>query len=286
MRALGNHLGARTICLALVAGLLSFETALALVAGAVGMPGLVLVRLSHGNDDVQAVVGAAGQDGGETVVAKLADIAASAPQAQQPEAAESKPGPPAGEPNLAGLAEAPRIMPWDQEAKPDEKPENRQKAFSPDAKGREELPWDAVEPFPPPSATGSIASVATAAEPAPAPAVAAPKVQARLPTNGVVEGWVKAKATKIKGEDRERPLYHFELWLDAPPEVKQRLVAVSYDFNTAAVMPQMQISSEQNTGFRVSVGGLACADKITVTLRFKDGQSQRVAVDGCRLLAS
>jgi hypothetical protein len=173
-------------------------------------------------------------------------------------------------------------MPWD--AKPDEKPEPRQKAFSPDAKGREELPWDAVEPFPPPSVTGSIAPAAAPAEPAPAPAIAAPKVQARLPANGVVEGWVKAKATEVKGEDRGRPLYHFELWLDAPPAVKQRLVAVSYDFNTAAVMPQMQISSEQNTGFRVSVGGLACADKITVTLRFKDGQSQQVAVDGCRLL--
>jgi hypothetical protein len=49
-------------------------------------------------------------------------------------------------------------------------------------------------------------------------------------------------------------------------------------------MPQSQISSEQKTGFRVSVGGLACADKITVTLKFKDGQSQQVAVDGCRLL--
>ena len=93
-----------------------------------------------------------------------------------------------------------------------------------------------------------------------------------------------SRSTEVKGEDRGRPLYHFELWLDAPPAVKQRLVAVSYDFNTAAVMPQMQISSEQNTGFRVSVGGLACADKITVTLRFKDGQSQQVAVDGCRLL--
>jgi len=283
MRALGNHLGARTICLALVAGLLAFEAALALGAGAVGIPGLVLVRLSRGSDDVQAAVGAASQEGGETVVAKLAEIAASAPNAQQLAEAEPKQEAPAGEPNLAGLAESPRIMPWEQE-KPDEKPESQQKAFSPDAKGREELPWDAVEPFPPPSVTGSISGAAAPAEPAPAPAPAAPKVQARLPANGVVEGWVKAKATEIKGEDRGRPLYHFELWLDAPAEVKQRLVAVSYDFNTAAVMPQMQISSEQNTGFRVSVGGLACADKITVTLRFKDGQSQQVAVDGCRLL--
>ena len=105
-----------------------------------------------------------------------------------------------------------------------------------------------------------------------------------LPASGEVESWVKAKATEIKGEDRGRPLYHFELWLDAPAEVKQRLVAVAYDFNTPAVMPQMQVSSEQKTGFRVSVGGLACADKITVTLKFNDGQSQQVAVDGCRLL--
>ena len=48
-------------------------------------------------------------------------------------------------------------------------------------------------------------------------------------------------------------------------------------------MPQTQISSEKKTGFRVSVGGLACADKITVTLKFNDGQSQQVALDGCKL---
>jgi len=126
MRALGNHLGARTICLALVAGLLAFEAALALGAGAVGIPGLVLVRLSRGSDDVQAAVGAASQEGGETVVAKLAEIAASAPNAQQLAEAEPKQEAPAGEPNLAGLAESPRIMPWDQEAKPDEKPESQQ----------------------------------------------------------------------------------------------------------------------------------------------------------------
>jgi len=283
MRALGKHLGARTICLALVAGLLTFEAALALVAGAVGIPGLVLVRLSPASDDVQAALGATPiQDGGETVVAKLAAIAATVPKVQQLVA--PKPEAPAGEPNLAGLAEIPHDMPWDHDTKEEEKPESKQKAFSPDAKGREELPWDAVEPFPPPSATGSMTAAAAPAEPAPDPTAAPPTVQARLPANGVVEGWVKARATEIKGDDRGRPLYHFELWLDAPSEVKQRLVAVSYDFNTAAVLPQMQISSERDTGFRVSVGGLACADKITVTLRFKDGQSQQVAVDGCRLL--
>ncbi len=95
---------------------------------------------------------------------------------------------------------------------------------------------------------------------------------------------MKAKATPIKGEDRGRPLYDFEFWLEPPAEIKQRLLAVAYDFSTPAVMPQSQVSSEQNTGFRIRVGGLACADKITLTLKFKDGQSQQVAIDGCKLL--
>jgi len=66
--------------------------------------------------------------------------------------------------------------------------------------------------------------------------------------------------------------------------VKRRLVAVAYDFNTPAVMPQSQVSSEQQTDFHVSAGALACADKVTVTLKFNDGRSQQVAADGCKLL--
>ena len=43
MRAVGKLRGARTISLALVAGLLAFETILVLSAGAVGIPGVVLI---------------------------------------------------------------------------------------------------------------------------------------------------------------------------------------------------------------------------------------------------
>jgi hypothetical protein len=50
-------------------------------------------------------------------------------------------------------------------------------------------------------------------------------------------------------------------------------------------MPQSQMSSEKETGFRVSAGGLVCADKVTVTLKFRDGRSQRVEVDGCKLVS-
>jgi hypothetical protein len=66
--------------------------------------------------------------------------------------------------------------------------------------------------------------------------------------------------------------------------MKRRLAAVAYEFNTPAVMPQAQSSSEQTTGFRISAGGLTCADKVTVTLRFRDGRTQQVAVDGCKLV--
>ena len=66
----------------------------------------------------------------------------------------------------------------------------------------------------------------------------APPVKIALPLASAVEGWVKAKATEIKGEERGRALYHFEFWLDAPEEVKRRLIAVAYEFNTPAVMPQ------------------------------------------------
>jgi hypothetical protein len=36
----------------------------------------------------------------------------------------------------------------------------------------------------------------------------------------------------------------------------------------------------------VSAGGLVCADRVMVTLRFRDGRSQRVEVDGCKLVSS
>ena len=96
---------------------------------------------------------------------------------------------------------------------------------------------------------------------------------------------MKAKATEIKGVERARPLYHFEFWLEPPQEVRGSLASVAYEFNTPAVMPQSQVSREKETGFRISAGGLVCADKVTITLRFRDGRSQRVEVDGCKLVS-
>jgi hypothetical protein len=275
MREVGNHRSARTIGIALVAGLVAFEAALAFGTGAIGIPGLFLFRIAAESADPQ--VTAEAPAGGESVVAKPAGMASE-------ESAE--PDSPAGEPRLDGLADIPLqdwILP--------RPPPSDGKAFGESAKPRkEDLPWDAIEPVPFDSA-GPVAAHeedATASIPqgsAPEAPMVLTAALAELPASGLVEGWVKSKVMEIKGEERARPLYHFEFWLEAPDDVKRRLTAVSYEFNTPAVRPQSQISSERVSGFRVSTGGLACADRVTVTLKFNDGRTQQVAVDGCRLLS-
>jgi hypothetical protein len=273
---MGNHRGARSIGFALVAGLVAFEAALALGAGAIGIPGVFLYRLAGEPPPFHAMP-ATPQDGGESVVAKLA-----APEAAP---ADSPPQPVSGEPRLDGLADIP-LQEWIA-PKPKPKPEEAEAGASPEApREREELPWDAVEPVPlDPAPPGAKHADATAVLPhAAIDAPQAPQQVLAHPDRSAVETWVKAKAMEVKGPERARPLYHFEFWLDAPEEVKQRLVAVAYEFNTPAVRPQALMSRERGTGFRVSAGGLTCADKVTVTLKFKDGSSQQVAVDGCRLL--
>ena len=97
-----------------------------------------------------------------------------------------------------------------------------------------------------------------------------------------VSSWLKSKAEQIKGEDRTRPLVHFEFWLEPPPDIKHHIVAVTYNFSSAAILPQSQTNRDAASGFRIAVGGLACADTIRVTLQFDDGRTQPVDVDGCR----
>jgi len=275
MRVVGNHRGARTISLALVAGLVGFEAVLVLGAGAVGIPGMLLVRFAGGSGGAVATPSSGAPDGGESAFSKLSSVPAISKPTPFDEAIKAA-SPVAGEPRLDGLAEIP-LKQWDRDDSEAAEP----KAFGQDSKVREVLPWDAVEPVPFTAATPAAAPARSTAPEAPQ-AILAP---ARLPASSDVEAWVKAKATEIKGEHRGRALYHFEFWLDAPEDVKRRLVAVAYEFNTPAVMPQSQVSSEMKTGFRILAGGLTCADKVTITLTFNDGQSQQVAVDGCRLLS-
>jgi len=182
------------------------------------------------------------------------------------------------EPSLEGLSEIPRELIWNRP--PKKKEEAQRKSFAAFSKVSEVLPWDAVEPVPFSPLAPKPVPVRAKAKPA---APLGPPIN--LPKGGQVETWMRAKATEIKGADRTRPLYHFEVWLEPPAAVKRRLVGVSYEFSTPAIMPQSQASSDQASGFRISAGGLACADEITVTLTFDDGQTAKVAVDGCKLLS-
>lgn len=276
MRAVGNHRGARTISLAFVAGILAFEAGLLLASGAVGIPGVLLVRVADGG----AVAHLA--PGGESVAVKTPQSAspvlvAPAERQEAPRIVDAH--------DLEGLNAIPQDTDW--QNSPDVP---QPKAFDANAKGREELPWDQVEPVPldPVGAGDGPAPIRPVAAglpspPSLSPLAGNPKPPIKLPDSGVVESWIKAKATELKGADRKRPIYHLELWLEPPAALRKRLVAVAYDFSTPAVLPQSQVSHEKETGFRARFGGLACADKITVTLKFDDGRSQRVALDGCGL---
>jgi len=190
--------------------------------------------------------------------------------------------PPKAEPNLAGLSEIPSELIWNRPPETEEQQKERKKAFAAFSKVSEQLPWDAVGPvtFSPVADTKASAQGAGTKQ----AAAEAPRPPVQL-ASGDVGKWLKAKVTEIKGSDRSRPLYHFELWLEPPAAVKGRLVGVSYAFSTPAIRPQSQSSSDRATGFRISAGGLACADEIEITLRFDDGHVENVSVDSCKLLS-
>ena len=63
MREVGSHRAARTMSLALVAGLVAFEIVLAVTAGAIGIPGVLVVPLSDFGADRSGA-------GGESIIAK------------------------------------------------------------------------------------------------------------------------------------------------------------------------------------------------------------------------
>jgi hypothetical protein len=276
MRIVGYRLSARTIGLALVAAVIALQAFLALHSGVAGIPGLYVINLA--NTERGAATPLQTQDGGESVIVKTPDTPVT-PKKEPAETTRSTP-PQDGEPTLKGLAEIP-LKPW---VRDDAKPEEERRNVSvPAGGGRagETLPWDAVEPVPF-DATAPASPQAKGAAPQAAPP---PPARVALPANTVIAAWVKAKATEIKGVERTRPLYHFEFWIEPPESIKGSVDAVTYEFNTPAVMPQMQVSRERETGFRISAGGLVCADNVIVTLKFKDGRAQTVEVDGCKLVS-
>lgn len=263
----GNHRGARTISLALVAGLVAFEAALAFGASAVGIPGIFLIHFTN----------AEAETGGESVIAKSRKIETPPKSAQAPVKPSLPPPAVTDLPELIDIA-ALASLPDDTQTQSPAEPAPDRPAQAASASGvspryiarpgeREELPWHLTEPMPyhPP--------VTARSKPAVAATVGLAPVQ--LPKSGDVEAWVKAKASaRADG---------FELWVEPPAALKKRLIAVAYESGAKSAEPRFQESREPSTGFRVRFAGSACADQITLTLKFDDGQTRKVAVDGCKL---
>ena len=209
-------------------------------------------------------------------VPPLADVAAATPLVESPEPEAAKTEQQEEEPNLAGLADIPENLIAERPKRNGDR-DRRKPSFAAYSETRENLPWNAVEPvvFTPmgpgqQQKAGSQAPQAVVSA-SPQPAVAD------------IGNWMKGKATKIMGASRTKPLYHFVVWVEPPKAMQGHVAGVSYDFSSPAVMPQSQASSDRDSGFKINAAGLACADQITVTLRFKDGRVEKTSIDGCEL---
>lgn len=209
----------------------------------------------------------------------LPQVAKAAPQ--EPPVADGAAAPEASpkqskEPNLAGLAEIPKDL-LTRQPKHEEDDVRRKPSFAAPASGGENLPWDAVEPV-------TFTPMGPGQQHAPgSPAPAAASASAVEISDAEIGKWLKGKATTIKGADRERPLYHFVVWVEPPEALQAHVAGVSYDFSSPAVQPQSQASSDRGSNFQINAAGLACADEITVTLRFDDGRVEKTNIDGCKL---
>ena len=107
-----------------------------------------------------------------------------------------------------------------------------------------------------------------------------------VPSTANLRTWVKANVKTFKGSERRRSLIHFELWLDPPKDIRDRMSSVKYDLRSDVVQPRKQESKNANAGFRAGFGGFGCAREILITVHFDDGRSQTFEVDGCALMAS
>lgn len=196
--------------------------------------------------------------------------------ASEPQAELQTAEPQTKEPNLAGLAEIPEELMVDQ-PQPKKDKNRRTASFAAFSAAREKLPWGAVEPV-------AFAPMGPGQQQNPPGAVSSAASPAPLQVSGAQIGkWMKGKATKIKGAERTKPLYHFVIWVEPPEALQGRVSGVSYDFSSPAVQPQSQASSDRTSGFKINAAGLACSDKITVTLRFDDGRVEKTNIDGCEL---
>lgn len=107
-----------------------------------------------------------------------------------------------------------------------------------------------------------------------------------LPARSEIRAWARSEAREfVGGVDADgMPLYRFEVWLDAPDDVREQIRSVSYEYRAPSAQPPMQSSSDTGSGFRVRFGAAACAEKAKITVVMRDGQERSADVDGCRIL--
>lgn len=112
------------------------------------------------------------------------------------------------------------------------------------------------------------------------------RIQASLPSRSELRSWVKSNAREfVGGVDADgMPLYRFDVWLEAPSDLRAQVQRVSYAYLAPSAQPAEQSSSDAKSGFRVKFGAASCAEKATVTLTLIDGRERSATVDGCRIL--
>ena len=277
----------RTIAaVSVLASFVAFQVALVIGAQALGIPGVYLLQLDAPAPAVSAAP--ALDEGGETVVAKLP-----APTAL-PRADDFFFRPPAPNPSRlaadipkgqldVGTLDPTALIAKQLQGKPVDTSKRQGVVRGPigGSASPVTLPWDATEPIPY-SRQASLEPGTPSIEPA---RMAPPDGNETLAPLSADEAqsWVRANKKTFKGANRARPMLHFELWLEPPAAIRERILSVSYAVEAGAVQPRSQQSRERQTGFRVGFGGLGCADRIKLTMLFNDGRSQDVDLDGCNL---
>lgn len=97
---------------------------------------------------------------------------------------------------------------------------------------------------------------------------------------------VKARAEEFTGgvDAAGMPLYHFNLWLNAPTDRAASVAKVAYRFEAQSATHTALASTDRTQEFRVEFGAASCPKKVDVELTFTDGRTEAHQVDGCAIL--
>lgn len=149
---------------------------------------------------------------------------------------------------------------------------------------RDRAPDGGAPPALPREREGTAAPSGERQEPASPPSQSAEP--ADLPSRSDIRSWARSEAREFVGgvDSDGMPLYRFEIWLDARPDVRSAIRSVSYEYRAPSAQPASQSSAEAGDGFRVRFGAASCAEKATITVVMKDGRERSADVDGCRIL--